>query len=78
AKSIEIPTEEAAEFINSYFARYPGVDQFIQVILEKAHRHGYVSTILGRRRQIQGVRPPSITTKTRHRNLPERIAINTV
>ena len=43
-----------------------------------ARRDGYVSTILGRRRPVSGVRDPASLADKRQRNLPERIAINTV
>ena len=44
----------------------------------QARRDGYVSTILGRRRPVSGVRDPAWLSDKRQRNLPERIAINTV
>jgi DNA polymerase-1 len=47
-------------------------------ILAECHRNGYVSTALGRRRAIQGARDPASHEPSRQRNLPERIAINTV
>jgi DNA polymerase-1 len=78
AKSLGIPTEEAARFIAAYFARYPGVAQFIVRTLAECRQKGYVSTILGRRRAVQGVRDPSSLGDAHQRNLPERIAINTV
>ena len=46
--------------------------------LAECRRTGYVNTILGRRRAVQGVRDPSSLSDSRQRNLPERIAINTV
>jgi DNA polymerase-1 len=74
AKQLSIPKEEASRFIDAYFAGYPGVDRFLDSILEECRRKGYVSTILGRRRSIHGIRPDS----GRQKNLPERTAINTV
>ena len=74
AKALDIDKAEAAEFIDAYFTRYPGVDRFLTHILEECPKTGYVSTILGRRRAIRGIR--HITS--RQRNLPERTAINTV
>lgn len=74
AKALDIDQAEAAEFIDAYFTRYPGVDRFLTQILEECPKTGYVSTILGRRRAIRGIR--HITS--RQRNLPERTAINTV
>jgi DNA polymerase I len=78
AKSLQIDKNEAAEFIEAYFARYPGVDEFIVRTLAECRRKGYVSTILGRRRAVQGVRELSSLSDSRQRNLPERIAVNTV
>lgn len=78
AKSLGISKDEAAQFIAAYFARYPGVDGFMDRTLDLARRQGYVETILGRRRPVQGVRDAAQRGDARQRNLPERIAINTV
>ncbi len=78
AKSLDIKKSEAAEFIDAYFARYPGVDHFIRKTLAECRKKGYVSTVLGRKRTVQGVRDLSSLGDSRQRNLPERIAINTV
>lgn len=78
AKSLGIPQDEAAAFIDSYFARYPGVSQFMEKTLEACREKGYVSTISGRRRAVEGVRAASVRSDVRSRILPERIAINTV
>ena len=78
AKALDIATEDAADFIEAYFSRYSGVEEFIKRVLEDCARNGYVSTALGRKRPIQGIRPISYQGDSRQRNLPERIAINTV
>jgi DNA polymerase-1 len=46
--------------------------------LAECRQNGYVSTVLGRRRGIRGIRPVTPGEAARQRNLPERIAINTV
>ena len=74
AKALDIEKSQAAEFIDQYFARYPGVDLFLTKTLEDCVAKGYVTTIMGRRRAIRGIR----STTGRQRNLPERTAINTV
>jgi DNA polymerase-1 len=74
ARQVGTTTEAAAEFIDAYFARYPGVEEFLVKILEECEAKGYVKTILGRRRAIRGVRVGA----GRQRNLPERTAVNTV
>ena len=74
AKQLGISKEDAARFIDAYFAGYPGIEVFLRRVLEDCHKQGHVKTILGRRRAIEGVRPDA----GRQRNLPERTAINTV
>ena len=54
AKSLGIDQAEAATFIDAYFDRYPGVEEFFKTILVECHQNGYVSTILGRRRAGPG------------------------
>jgi DNA polymerase I len=84
AKTLSISQEEAAAFIDGYFARYPGVGEFFDHVLRDCYKQGYVSTILGRRRAIQGVRSPesfAFSTQRAGRRqliLPERTAVNTV
>jgi DNA polymerase I len=78
AKSLGIDQAQAAQFIDAYFARYPGVNNFIQRTLAECRKRGYVNTVLGRRRTVQGVRDLSSLGDSQQRNLPERIAINTV
>lgn len=78
AKSIGISKDEATEFIDSYFARYPSVQEFTGDVLARAHRDGFVSTILGRQRRIEGVRDPARINNHRFLTFAERTAINTV
>jgi DNA polymerase-1 len=75
AQRLGISQEEAEKFIDAYFARYPGVAAFQSKLLEDARRTGYITTILGRRRPIQGIRA---YTTHRQRNQPEREALNSV
>jgi DNA polymerase-1 len=73
AQRLGIPKEEAAQFIDAYFGRYPKVAEYQTHLLEKCAKDGYVSTILGRRREIRGIRPDSTYQQ---RIQPEREAIN--
>ncbi len=74
AAALGIPQDDAAKFIDDYFAKYAGVTQFLEETLDECLRTGYAKTILGRRRKIDGIRPDH----NRNRNLAERTAINTV
>ncbi len=78
SKALGIEQRDAADFIERYFARYPGVDRFMVQTLQQCRRDGFVSTIAGRRRPVSGVRDPAKLADPRQRTLPERIAINTV
>ena len=77
AKTLNIPKSEAAAFIEAYFAKYPGVEAYLTDTLDMCHRQGYVSTILGRRREIEGVRSARSRT-LRSLTMPERAAVNAV
>ncbi len=76
AKSLGIPKEEAGQFIDNYFAGYPGIERFLDQVLADCRQNGYVSTILGRRRDIEREQIREISS--RQRNLVERTAVNTV
>lgn len=91
AKTIDIPQDQAAQFIDSYFRGYPDVERFLIQILRDCRQQQMVRTILCRRRAVTGVRDPgppstsglsstssSADAYSRQRNLAERTAINTV
>ena len=59
AKGLGISKEEAAEFIEKYFATYPGVMDYLVETLTLCREQGYVTTLFNRRRAIDGVRPVS-------------------
>jgi len=74
ADRLQIPREEAAAFIATYFERFPAVREFIERTIAQAIEQGYVTTLLGRRRQI-----PELRARNRQQHaLGERLAINTV
>ncbi len=74
AAALGIDKESAEAFIDDYFAKYAGVARFIDETLDECHRSGYATTLLGRRREITGIRED----RYRILNLPERTAVNTV
>ncbi len=80
AKTLGISKDEAAAYIELYFARYPGVQEFMLSTMDQCRRQGYVTTMLGRRRDIQGIRDLRNADINKRRNLTEaeRIAVNTV
>ena len=73
SNQIDVPVEEAEQFIQAYFERYPRVKEFIGRTVDGARRKGYVQTLAGRRRTIEGIRGTGAS-----RSAAERIAVNTV
>ena len=74
ADRLQIPQEEAQEFIDRYLERFPAVARFIAETIEKANEDGYVSTLFGRIRRI-----PELRARQSHtRQLGERLAVNMV
>jgi len=50
ADELGITTSEAKEIIQAYFATFPTVKRYLEQIQDDAKNHGYVETLLGRRR----------------------------
>jgi DNA polymerase-1 len=73
ADRLDIPQDEAGEFIARYLDRFPKVREFIETTIEKATEDGYVTTIFGRKRRIPELR----SRKWQTRSLGERLAVNT-
>ena len=75
ARRIEgLDVESAKKLIKDYRAQFPGIDKFLHQCVDHALEHGYVQTILGRRRQIPQLNSGNAQTRA----LGERLAINTV
>ncbi len=74
SENLEIPREQAQEYIDAYLARFPFVQDFIQRTIEQAERDGYVTSLLGRRRPVPELRVRNRAT----RGFGERVAVNFV
>lgn len=73
AAQLGIPQAEAKAYIERYFARYQGVQQFIERTLAETRKNGYVRTHFGRLRPI----PDIESRNANQRGFAERTAINT-
>ena len=72
SRSLGIPIEEARTYIETYFARFPGVRDYTNATIEQAREQGFVMTPMGRRRYI-----PDINAANRNiRLFAERAAVN--
>jgi len=74
ADRLDIPQEEADEFIQRYLAGFPAVARFIEETIVQGTEHGYVSTLFGRRRQVPELR----ARRWELRKQGERFAVNMV
>jgi DNA polymerase-1 len=73
AQDIGVSNAEAKRYIDSYFARYPKVREFLDRTIQDAKVNGYVTTLFGRRRFI-----PELSSSTASvRSFGERTAVNT-
>ena len=72
ANQLAIPQQQARDYIERYFARYPGVRDFMEQIRSQAHAQGYVETLFGRRLYL-----PDLKSRNHaRRSAAERTAIN--
>ncbi|ATI12726.1 MULTISPECIES: DNA polymerase I [Acetobacter] len=71
-KQLGIPAGEARTYIDAYFARYPGIRDYMERMREEARTHGYVLTPFGRRCYVPGIHEKSAA----RRQYAERQAIN--
>lgn len=73
SQQTDMNVEEAKKFIDTYFARYPGIKTYIDSTIEFGRQNGYVTTLYNRRRYL-----PEINEKNFNvRQFAERTAINT-
>ena len=72
SQRLGIPRKEAAELIENYFVQYPKLRNYMSDTLEFARHHGYVKTLMGRRRYLKDINSRNFTV----RGFAEREAIN--
>jgi DNA polymerase I len=74
SENLEIPREQAQQYIDTYLARFPLVQDFIQRTIEHCTREGYATSLFGRRRPVPELKASNRQT----RSLGERLAVNFV
>ena len=72
AKQISVSNQEALDFINSYFKKFPEIKDYMQSTINICRKQGYVSNIFGRRIHLKGINDKNFSI----RSFQERAAIN--
>lgn len=72
ARQLGITREEAKNYIDRYFTRYPGVKNYMERTRQQAHEQGYVTTLFGRRLNLAFIN----SSDPLQRRASERAAIN--
>ena len=74
SENLDIPNDQAQEYIDAYLARFPRVQAFIARTITQTAEDGYASSLLGRRRPVPELRASNRQT----RGFGERVAVNFV
>ena len=72
SRDLDITQKQAKQYIEDYFATYPGVHAFMEKLVEDGKKQGYVSSMFGRRRPI----PELSSANFMQRQFGERVAMN--
>ena len=72
AKQINVSNNEAEEFLNSYFKKFPEIKDYMRTTVNFCRKSGYVSNIFGRKTHLTGINDKNFNV----RNFQERAAIN--
>ena len=72
AKQISVSNQEAADFLKSYFKKFPEIKDYMSTTIIFCRKNGYVNNIFGRRCYITGINDKNYNV----RNFQERAAIN--
>ena len=72
SQDIHVTVAEAKDYMERYFATYPGVKRYMTGIVEKAKEQGYVETLYHRRRALPELRSANFV----QRSFGERVALN--
>ena len=72
SQNLGIPRAEAKQIIDDYFAQFPGVRDYMDEMIGFCRTHGYIKTLMGRRRYLPDITSANNTVRAQ----AERIAIN--
>ncbi len=72
AKQISVSNQEALDFIESYFKKFPEIKEYMNSTIKACRKNGYVSNIFGRKIHLRGINDKNFSV----RSFQERAAIN--
>jgi DNA polymerase-1 len=72
AKQIAVSNQEALDFINAYFKKFPEIKEYMNSTINVCRKQGYVTNIFGRRIHLRGINDKNFSV----RSFQERAAIN--
>ena len=72
SQDIGTSVAEAKDYMDAYFAAFPGVRRYMDTVVEQAREQGYVETIFHRRRDL----PELVSSNRNMRAFGERVALN--
>jgi len=72
AKQISVSNQEALDFINAYFKKFPEIKEYMDSTIKICRKQGYVTNIFGRRIHLRGINDKNFSI----RSFQERAAIN--
>jgi DNA polymerase-1 len=72
AKQISVSNQEALDFINAYFLKFPEIKEYMNSTIKACRKQGYVTNIFGRRIHLRGINDKNFSV----RSFQERAAIN--
>ena len=72
AKQISVSNQEALDFINAYFKKFPEIKEYMNSTISACRKQGYVNNIFGRRIHLRGINDKNFSV----RSFQERAAIN--
>jgi len=72
AKQVGVSNQEALDFINAYFKKFPEIKEYMNTTIKTCRKQGYVTNIFGRRIHLRGINDKNFSV----RSFQERAAIN--
>ena len=64
AKQISVSNEDAQEFINAYFKKFPEIKDYMNSTIKSCRKNGYVTNIFGRRIHLRGINDKNFSVRS--------------